>query len=405
MIRRLWRLRKLVIIVVIIVVFILLNNFSSKLFSVNENNLPKRVLSNGKKFPDIDRPDIPPDDTVVAAYVEKKRSWSAPVKKGQVMFPENRPLSGYMVYDCSRKYNGLCGGWSDRLSGILSTFGIAIISRRHFKIRHDKPCTFDNYLEPNKYDWKLNESIIPITAQFMYLIDNNSYNLRVSAVKTNHLENVFRDDVTLIRMNWDMTQDFRMRSNITEDFPWISKLQYADIYFELYHYLFKPGKKVLDKFADIQKRRKHELLACSHSRAGDIGNAPRDFTKIWKFLSKLDNSKYDIYIASDQQYVRDAGIKYLQGYDVITLPGVLGNMDHGSVGCDTFMTSMVDFYTLTTCDLLVITNSGFSIMSAYVRGISDYLYCMGESDVFPCSRSVLEDIYPGNMLAPPLKLN
>ncbi|XP_060063147.1 uncharacterized protein LOC132543648 [Ylistrum balloti] len=324
---------------------------------------------------------------------------------GHLFFPEDRPLNGYIVYDCSKRHMGLCGGWSDRLSGILSTFGIAIVARRHFKINHDKPCAFDTFLEPNKYNWKIDESKVPRNTQYMNLIDNNSYKLRVQTVTTNHLENAFLQNVTFIRMNWDMTRDFRKRPNIAGDFPWVSKLQYADIYSELYHYLFKPGKTVLDKFAEIQERRKHKLLACSHSRAGDIGNKPRDFSKIWKFLSKLDRSKYDIFIASDQQYVRDAGIKFLQGYDIITLSGTLGNMDHGSVGCDVFMTSMVDFYTLTTCDLLVITDSGFSIMSAYIRDTSDNLYCMGGNDVFPCSRYNLEDIYPGNMLAPPLKLS
>ncbi|XP_033754575.1 uncharacterized protein LOC117337619 [Pecten maximus] len=397
---RQWMLRIFNIIILIIVVVVLLNISRSVNMFLKTNNITpfQRTSFHDKKA------GIPQNNLVIKIDSAKEDSKSANVNGGQIMFPENRPLSGYIVYDCSIKYAGMCGGLADRLSGILSTFGLAIISRRHFKIRHDKPCALDNYLEPHKYDWKLNESIIPITAQFMNLIDNNSYHLRVSAVKTNHLDNVFRNDVTLIRMNWDMTQDFRLRPNITDDFPWITKLQYADIYSELYHYLFKPGKIVLDKFADIEKRRKHGLLACSHARAGDNRNA--DFTRIWKFLSNLDSSKYDIYLASDQQYVRDAGIKYLHGYDVITMSGRLGNIDFSEVGCDAFMTSMVDFYTLTKCDLLVITDSGFSMISAYVRGTSDNLYCTGKLDIFPCSRNTLEDVYPGNMLAPTrLKLN
>lgn len=373
--------------------------------NIRLSSLKEDVKNNHNDKPsDYDMRTKPQANPILARNSTRDKPWSLYGKETEIRFPKNRPLNGYLVYDCSKRHPGLCGGWSDRISGMLSTFGVAIISRRHFKINHDKPCAFENLLEPNKYDWKLDESKIPSNAKFMYLIDNNSYNLRENSVKTN-LENYFTDDVTMIRMNWDMTRDFRMRPNIQEDFPWVTKLQYADIYYGLYHYLFKPGKTVLEKFDGIQKRRKHELLACSHARAGDIGNAPRNFTKIWNFLSKLNRSKYDIFIASDQQYVRDAGIKYLQGYNIITTEGQLGNMDHGRGGCDVFTTSMIDFYTLTTCDLLVITNSGFSIMSAYVRQTPDNLYCMGDSDVFPCSRNVLEDVYPGNMLAPPLKLH
>ncbi|XP_060068779.1 uncharacterized protein LOC132548896 [Ylistrum balloti] len=323
---------------------------------------------------------------------------------GHLFFPVDRPGSGYIVYDCSKKHAGACGGWSDRISGILSTFGLAIIARRRFKINHDKPCAFDTFLEPNKYNWKIDQSEILKNSQYMNLIDNNSYNIRVKTLTTNHLENAFQQNVTLIRMNWDITEEFRRRPNISEDLPWVSKLQYADIYSELYHYLFKPGKTLLDKYGEIQKRRKHDLLACSHSRAGDNSNNSRNFSTTWKFLSTLNSSKYDIYIATDQQKVRDAGIKFLQGYNIITTSGSLGNMDHVS-GCDIFMTSMVDFYTLTTCDLLVISNSGFSMLSAYVRATSDNLYCTGAKDVFPCSRNQLEDIYPYNILAPRLKLN
>ncbi|OWF48818.1 hypothetical protein KP79_PYT14596 [Mizuhopecten yessoensis] len=368
------------------------------LFMSTHENLHQGYIKNGKKLPDVvDVPILPLNDK---RDVVKERSRTAEDRAVQVFFPEDRTLSGYIVYDCSTQHSGLCGGWSDRMSGILSTFGIAIISRRHFKINHDKPCAFDNFLEPNRYNWTFDKSEIPTNSDYMYLIDNNSKNLRVLSLKTKHLENAFKTNVTFIRMNWDMTLDFRKRPDIAEDFPWVTKLQYADIYYGLYHYLFKPGKTVLHEFANLQKRRKHELLACAHARAGDPGSKRRDFSYIWKFLSKLDRSKYDIFIASDQQYVRDAGIDSLEGYDVITTPGVLGNMDIGSVGCDVFMTGMVDFYTLTTCDLLVLTNSGFSILSAYVRGTSDSLYCMGDNDVFPCSRNTLEDIYPGNMLAP-----
>ena len=44
-----------------------------------------------------------------------------------------------------------CGGWADRLKGIMSAYGLALLSDKQFKIkikiRH--PCELEMFFEPN----------------------------------------------------------------------------------------------------------------------------------------------------------------------------------------------------------------------------------------------------------------
>ena len=82
------------------------------------------------------------------------------VKKNKIELPQNarkrnqikelrvrvRP-GKFILFECD---GGLCGGWADRLEGIMSAYAWSLIARRQLLIRISQPCRIDALLEPNK---------------------------------------------------------------------------------------------------------------------------------------------------------------------------------------------------------------------------------------------------------------
>ena len=62
--------------------------------------------------------------------------------------------------------------------------------------------------------------------------------------------------------------------------------------------------------------------------------------------------------------------------------------------CDGFTKVLVDNYLLSTCDVLVISKSGFGRQAAYLRGTDRGLYCMLlNGTVVKCPVSGLKEMY------------
>ena len=63
---------------------------------------------------------------------------------------ETRPK--YIKYECL-KINRLCGGWADRLKGIISTYALSLIMNRTFVMKITQPCHINAILQPNEINW------------------------------------------------------------------------------------------------------------------------------------------------------------------------------------------------------------------------------------------------------------
>ncbi len=61
-------------------------------------------------------------------------------QSGQLVPRPNR----HLVYYC----DGWCGGWGDRLKGIMSSYAWALLTKRSFVIRITQPCQFDQLFVP-----------------------------------------------------------------------------------------------------------------------------------------------------------------------------------------------------------------------------------------------------------------
>ncbi|XP_021368489.1 uncharacterized protein LOC110460096 [Mizuhopecten yessoensis] len=317
----------------------------------------------------------------------------------------------YIVYDCSKANSGVCGGWSKRMSGILSTLVISLLTKRRFLINHDKPCALENYLVPVNFDWRYNKSIqINTASSYQDLTAHNSKTLRKYLTGDLDINTYFHQDVSFLRMDWDFTEDFRKRPNINSEIAWIQNLSYADMYKQLYYLLFKPSPLLENALKDQNMHRSRPKLACAHVRVGDNPNMPGDDRRtrprkdiIWHHFDKLNKDEYDIFIATDSNSVKKrAKIRYPA--NIIDTPGRITHIEqqYKFDPCEGFLKQLLDFYLLISCDTLILTRSGFGMLAAYLRGTDSELYCLQEGDLMPCSRYTLHhgQIYPGQMHAP-----
>jgi hypothetical protein len=58
----------------------------------------------------------------------------------------------YIRYECGGS-NSLCGGWADRLRGLMGAYMWSIFTKREFLIDMDYPCSLSLMLEPNVIKW------------------------------------------------------------------------------------------------------------------------------------------------------------------------------------------------------------------------------------------------------------
>lgn len=66
----------------------------------------------------------------------------------------------YIMYRCDRELDkNLCGGFGDRLKGILSAYLWSLLTNRTFLLRVTKPCNMVTLLEPNEVEWNREISI------------------------------------------------------------------------------------------------------------------------------------------------------------------------------------------------------------------------------------------------------
>ncbi|XP_060076829.1 uncharacterized protein LOC132563779 [Ylistrum balloti] len=316
----------------------------------------------------------------------------------------------YIVYDCSKANSGVCGGWSDRLSGILSTLIMALLTNRRLLINHDKPCPLEDYLIPAHFDWRFNRSILlNRTKSYQDLSARKSEKLRKYLNGSLDINNYFHDDVSFLRVNWDFTNEFRKRPHIGNEVAWVTKLHYADMYKELFHFFFKPSPLLGNALNELQKKyRKRPKIACAHIRVGGNKNMPYDDRRpkiptddVWKYFDKLNKSEYDFFIASDANEMKNVA-KNRYPKNIIDTPGKITHIDQKGRNDPRagFLKQFLDFFTLVKCDALILTNSGFGTFAAYLRETDSDLYCLKGEHLRPCSRYTVHKVFPGQFLAP-----
>lgn len=297
-------------------------------------------------------------------------------------------------YECTQN---ACGGWADRQKGMVAAYVIAALLDREFKLEVTVPCPLQSLLQPNKTDWRVERSVLDKPdVQRIYIIDGDARNYFIDLQKRKDLDDVFPARVTLLTSNMEAVQFLRLHP-LAARVPWLQGKSVEDIYRQALTDLFAPApalQAVLDSFkAAVPAGKK---LVCAHMRIGSdaVSNDVRkfhshdQFAVLASFLARYNHTdRYRIVVTSDSQKVIEMARTQFPAVTISSVAGPLAHIEKTSDGtaCDGFKRALAEQRILSTCDVLVQSESGFSKVAGFLRGRDDQLYVFRDA-VLPCRR-------------------
>ncbi|XP_067687010.1 uncharacterized protein [Haliotis asinina] len=325
------------------------------------------------------------------------------------MDPHHMSNTKYLIYRCAK--SDLCGGWSDRLKGILMGFYISIATRRNFGIDITPlPCNLTSFLTPNSVPW--NE------ARFEVIRDDRSagvYNEMgkvsfISKSKTLNFTAWLKHDIAYFLANLDYVDSLKFNRVHWKEFSWMENKGRDQVFATAYKTLFSLSaslKEALSRFLSRAKPRGSSKLVWAQIRLfknpsnpndnkNPRGATMQDVQKIWNFFRNFsDPSAYKIFVTSDSETVMQQARKLFPS-QIMESEGKVFHMELGTdrkSRCDGWKKVILDQHVLMSCDVLVLTFSGVGRVAAYVRGTPKGLYCMVEHKLIKCSPSELRPLF------------
>ena len=297
----------------------------------------------------------------------------------------------YLIYEC--KFH--CGGWADRLKGIMSVYALSLLTNRHFLIDIRTPCNFSHLFMPNQIDWLpehsglhrntkrtyidcLNNFEPECLAKANYFLDNE-HHLPVIAIKANQewltyfsKNSLFRSKI--LNLGFNSTQLFRLH------------LVFHQFYAKLLRLTPDMEKKYNEIKCDARITNQTQIF-CAQIRIGGarphvkydnkINELGRTQKLFWIFLRKnfirnaLTND-WRIFITSDIESIELEAIKEFGDERVIRIKGLSTHVDReANLGndCTRIEKPILDFHFLQNCHKAVISRSGFGRLGVWNRRI------------------------------------
>ena len=215
----------------------------------------------------------------------------------------------YVEYVCDEPSN-VCGGWGDRMKGILSAYGLSLLLNRKFSLLITKPCNMELILRPNEVDWlelrsradfvQLNSSNFFIRENFGLVKEFETNNF-MSYINQSYYRtsNIIKLKTNLMMINAvakNPTVSARLKEIGFND-PKKFKLYYQT--YNWYKKLFKLAPKYDKKYSSIlskAKPNKSTFLICSQLRIGGktqsnvkddtVYTHGNESLKFWQFISE-----------------------------------------------------------------------------------------------------------------------
>ena len=269
----------------------------------------------------------------------------------------------YLIYACMRG----CGGFADRVKGMITLYVLSRKLKRKFGIYHPRPCNLSKMLEPSKYNWTVEENLV--TKHSRHYQD-----LTFSKHFFSTYKQYLNQSVLFMQANAEISH---YRRHAQKVFP----------------HLFTFSENIQSEFNEFKKNYiGRNKLVCSHIRIGKnptmkdtLYIALGNISAIWQFLQRYDKDGHVIYIASDSQAVHEAAkVKFPKRY--VNIPGRIVHIDKmaDDKDCSGFHKVVSEFYVLSKCDVLLLTRSGYGRLASYVRNRKNGLYCYKYGHVDKC---------------------
>ena len=293
----------------------------------------------------------------------------------------------YIIYQCRE----FCGGWGDRMRGILSVYALSLLLNREFRILMNYPCPITDLLQSNdiKWDSTIEEKDKMSNFEINTIDDRNKFSQNISILDPDTFLNNYEIITIANNVDWtySMTGNKLLKEKIKNLGFNTQKFRLKNLIFEWYHKLFrlKPSlQEKYDQFLTKVKSQNNTKLLCVQIRTGGIrSNHKRDklfnsyesTKKFWKFINKnfLNDSKIDnfkLFITTDNELVERDAIQ-IYGIDKVILnDGPIFHIDrdvHRSNDCKNSVRTILDFHCLKNCDIGVISSSNFGRFGLWNR--------------------------------------
>ncbi|XP_046573303.1 uncharacterized protein LOC124281321 [Haliotis rubra] len=304
--------------------------------------------------------------------------------------------SQYIVYKCDGSF--ACGGWADRQKGIVAAYIISVMTQRKFKVILTIPCDVRTYLLPVKEDWRVHGNELqgkPSTD--VIKLDSEGINF-CNRLGKERLEDIFKSNVTYININIECVKFLLRNPLYSHQLDWAKGKSVGEIYRLVWNSLFKLNQKTGNHLRTFRSQiSRSKTLVCSQIRVGYSPTIPEDrvintlenVEAVWNFLKKYnDSDRYHIFLTTDSEQVRDIG--RLKFPDVnLELKGHIVHVDRtrGDHVCDGLEKTLLDQIVLSTCDVLIISESGFGRIAAFMRQSQDNLYCINVANITKCTET------------------
>ena len=307
------------------------------------------------------------------------------------------PRSGVVRYLCTN----FCPGWGDQLKGIISAYAWSLLTNRYFEIPMAAPCSLGEFFEPNLVDWPLK---IPRKNKTRFQPRQISHR-GVGYEKSDYLKMENEDIIAYSKNASELIEIFsgamfmnsfavnpHLASRIRElgYEPSKFKLQYR--LHEWYSSLLKltpEAQLMYDAFMSKTKKSEGYKLVCAQIRIGGrirlnvtdldfVENATATRNDFWKFikekfLANITDSKYMIYLTTDNEVARKEAVDVFDKGKVITHEesnyhfGNIGDFFPRNITCDKVKRTWFDFHALKECDKAVVSHSGFGLLGVWNR--------------------------------------
>ncbi|XP_012942401.1 uncharacterized protein LOC101851600 isoform X2 [Aplysia californica] len=329
----------------------------------------------------------------------------------------------YFIYRCDEATMSLCGGWDNRVNGVLLSYIVANLTGRVFKFEHLKPaCDLTRYLLPNEVDWHLPKSfhkrVIPSKdVKLIKRVDDNKF---LDSLPTMNFEGMSPAEVPYVYFLGNRNYELRLKCSTVyqNQLSWMRHLSRGDIKAAVYKRLFKLSPNLDVKLKNLLAQNlptaKHRLI-CAHLRIGANPSNKYDgkiqdintIGNVWSFVKNHSKTDFDrVFVMSDANAAIEDAKKQSFGHRLILTDGPIVHVDrnrgltteHKCAGLEKLI---FDQHILMNCDVLMIGSSGISRLAAYIRNTDEGLYCYSSAKgtVEPCTRQDFEkhNFNGGNM--------
>lgn len=294
----------------------------------------------------------------------------------------------YVEFQCTGLW---CGGWADRIDGIMGAMALALIQNRTFLIKITQPCLINHALKSNiiKWDQSVKSANVFLTEHFIYAIDNFAIRQELSTLDwTTHLSNV---NIIKIKNNQDwlkaLSSNVKLKDRIKQLGYEPEKFRTPFLFNEWYSKLFNLSPKLENDYKNFLKQAKptsNTKLICVQIRIGGNNRANRhpdhpfnsiDVTKIiWnelrlKILNEINDKNYKIFITTDDDRVQEEAFKEFGQDKVVTNKGEILHIEldvSNLPDCTRIEKTLLDFHSLQNCDVAV-TTSAYGKVGAWNR--------------------------------------